>query len=311
MAEAKYIREKHWPNTPLGDWLALNDAYYYYLSYLEKRLDGCDVLYDGAYATVVWSGYTIARLFVSYGSIYLVMPKEIVDAPNGVVQRKLMHEYWEAFDLGYGDYKLTQQNVIVLDRYAEKAKKKITAGFAKYTKLMKERKLEENNSAYLKISIDNAFSVSELNRLISAYNELYSLMYCVCEYGYEEVEKMDMKNVINSHSMVLESISIGSSGFLVSVLSQVVATGIIALGKALLEDDKAGYEQKKQELLDIANNEKPDDGARILTLAQRLDNWKRLQESGRVPNDVIEREVKRIMEEIADLQGTPRLDLYV
>lgn len=41
------------------------------------------------------------------------------------------------------------------------------------------------NLRFLKIGIHNSFSVTELNELIDAYNRLYSIIYCICQYGYD------------------------------------------------------------------------------------------------------------------------------
>lgn len=309
--EVRGIVVKEWPSTPLGQWLDRNDAHFYYLAFLEKRLEGCEVEYGTNDAYIKWEGYIISRFIFRGQSIYLTMPQEKIKSNNGVVQSKLLHEYLEAFKLNVEDFKLTQQNFIVYDRYSEKARRKISAGFDKYMKLMAERKLEENNSAYLKISIDNAFSVTELNTLISAYNKLYSLIYCICEYGCDEVEQMDMDEVLNRHSMVLESISIGSSGFWVSVLSQVVAAGIIAIGKGLLENNASEYATKKQELIDLANQKGEDVGEKVYHLTVRLDGFLRMKEAGRVPDSILDTQINSLYEEIARLQGTSHMDIYV
>lgn len=306
----KIPARKPWPGTPLGQWLAKNDAHFYYLVFLEKKLEGCTVEYGDNDAYIMCKGYIISRFVFCGQSIYLTMPKEKIKSNYGVVQNKLLHEYLEAFSLDIEDFKLTQQNFIVYDRYFKKARKKIDAGFDKYMKLMDERKLEESNSAYLKICIDNAFSVTELNTLISAYNQLYSLVYCICEYGCDEVEYMDMKEVLNKHSMVLESISIGSTGFWVSVLEQVVAAGIVAICKGLLGNSDSEYAAKKQELIDLARRESEDVGEKVYRLTVRLDGLLRMKEAGRVPNSVLDTQINSLYDEISRLQGTPHIDIY-
>ena len=109
--------------------------------------------------------------------------------------------------------------------------------------------------------------------------------------------------------MILESISLASEGFVMAVLSQVAAEAIIALGKMLLEGDKAGYQAKKNDVIRKANAEGPDAGRRATELLNRWDNLLRLKENGKVPTNVIDYEINRLTEEIKQLQGLTTIDI--
>lgn len=215
------------------------------------------------------------------------------------------------FNLYKSEYKVTQYNIFLLHRYIEKVCEKIKYGFERYTSLLDKNKLMNTNLGFLKIGIHNSFSVAELNQLIDAYNRLYSIIYCICQYGYDEVSQMNLDEAQKSQSMILESINIGSSGFFISVASQVVASAIVTLGKALISNDQDEYNSRKRELKDKAYEESLDTGARVEVLIQRWDNLVRLRENQRVPTHVIDQAILEIVEEIASLQGTEHIDMLI
>ncbi len=301
---------KNFRNTEFGWWLFENNAYEYYATQLEKQMVIFDTIYKNNKAYVSYLGYQIMVFEVRSGSIFLIKDKANKENKS-FVQKKLDHEYYEMFNLYKDEYKITQYNIFLLHRYIEKVCEKIKCGFERYTSLLDKNKLMNTNLGFLKIGIHNSFSVAELNELINAYNRLYSIIYCICQYGYEEVSQMDLGEVQKSQSMILESINIGSSGFFISVASQVVASAIVALGKALISNDQDEYNNRKEKLKDIAYEESADIGARVEVLIQRWDNLVRLKENQRVPEHVIDQEILRTVNEIASLQGTQHIDMLV
>ncbi len=298
----------------IKDWIIENDGYYYY----ETQLSNCfkygfetEIIDNVAF--VYRRNYQILAMVIEDRSVFLI--PELKVSKKNAIQKKLFHEYCEAFEL-YGaktiqKYRLTQYNFFWLYRYLEKECNKIDYGFDKYTKLLSEQELSEDNTGFIKIHVHNSFSIAELNNLLSSYNKLYSLLSKVLEVGIEETERLDVNEVETSKSMVLESISLASEGFFIAVLSQVVAAAIIALGKALLDGDKEAYEAQKNNVINKANNEGPDVGARATELLIRMDNLLRLKESGRVPTSMVEYEINRIIEEIKPLQGLTTIDYLI
>lgn len=113
---------------------------------------------------------------------------------------------------------------------------------------------------------------------------------------------MNIGEIEKSQSMILESINIGSSGFFISVVSQVVASAIVALGKALISNNQDEYNKSKQKLYEIAYEESAEVGAKVEVLIQRWDNLVRIRENQRVPTHIIDREIHKIAGEIARLQ---------
>lgn len=304
------MTSKNFRNTEFGLWLFENKAYEYYATQLEKQMKLFDTLYDKNKAYISFSGYKIMVFEVRSGSIFLIID-ERNNEENSFVQKKLIHEYCEMFNLYKNDYKLTQYNIFLLHRYIEKVYEKIKYGFERYTHLFDKHKLMNTNLGFLKIGIHNSFSVAELNKLIDAYNRLYSIIYCIRQYGYEEVSQMNIDETEKSQSMILESINIGSSGFFISVASQVVAAAIVALGKALISNDQNTYNSHKQELKDIAYKESREVGVRVDELIQHWDNFERLRENRRVPTHIIDQRISQIAAEIAELQGTQHIDLLI
>lgn len=301
---------KRFGNTEFGLWLYENNAYEYYAAKLEKQMKIFDIGYEDNKASVSYLGYKIMVLEVRAGSIFLINDEGNKEKTS-FVQKKLEHEYCEMFNIYKDEYKITQYNIFLLHRYIEKVREKIEYGFEKYTNLFDKNKLVNTNLGFLKIGIHNSFSVAELNELIDAYNRLYSIIYCICQYGYEEVSQMELDEAEKSQSMILESINIGSSGFFISVASQVVAAAIVAVAKALIANDQDAYNNSKQKLKEIAYEESPEVGARVENLIQRWDNLVRLRENKRVPGHVIDREISNIADEIARLQGTQHIDMLV
>lgn len=299
---------KGFKNTEFGRWLFENSAYEYYTTQLEKQMGNFDTIYENNRAYVSYMGYEIMVFEVRSGSIFLINDREKSEK-SSFIQKKLEHEYCEMFNLYKCEYKVTQYNIFLLHRYIDKVCEKVEYGFERYTSLLDENKLMNTNLGFLKIGIHNSFSVAELNELIDAYNRLYSIIYCICQYGYDEVAQMDFIEVKKSQSMVLESINIGSSGFFVAVASQVVASAIVALGKALISNDQDEYNNRKQELKNVAYGESAEVGARVEILIQRWDNLIRIRENQRVPSHIIDREILKIADEIARLQGTQHIDI--
>lgn len=131
-----------------------------------------------------------------------------------------------------------------LEHYIETVKRKIKSGFDKYTKLFYDN-FSIHETGFLKIGIDNAFSLEELQELIRSYNKLYSLLYFICQNGTDLIDKDNIDEVCSQYSMILESIHIGSEGVLVSVRVELIVDIIKSFIKSVYDLNRNEAEKKR------------------------------------------------------------------
>lgn len=302
--------KKNLCNTNFSRWVAENNGHDYYVTQLDNIFRQFDVKYEGFCAYVFYKNFFIMRLVFKDSSLKLVILADYeVREKDFVVQKKLNHEYREYFNLYDDEFKVTQMNIYSVHKYIAKVCNKIDYGFDRYTELLDKQGLSSSNSEFLKVGINNAFSITELNELIQAYNSLYSIFYCMCESGYEETLSKEVDEVANVHTMILESINIGSLGFLSSVGAGLVVELVKAVVTAALANDKNQYEEKKQELENRVMNNPDFADDKAFELIQRLEYLLEQRENGRVPAAYIEQSIINTMNRIEELQGTTHVDL--
>lgn len=303
-------------NEELVMWINQNHGYEYYLTARFMSLfENCRVIFvENNAVEVVYENYVILHMFIYDRSVNLLFCKTNVNRDLRIsIQNKLFHEYNNYFELLSEDFKVTQYNMYALVKYVDSVKSKIDAGFVKYSKLL-EKNIKFESPSYLKIGIDNAFSLEELKELIDAYNQLYSLFYYVCENGVEEVKQKNIRQVLHKHNMVLESIHIGSKGLLVTVGAGLIVDAIKAFVKAVFELNRAEADKRKQELLDKAEMEKYMETRRYIhELISLLESYLDKRERGynNVIKPYIETEIDFIIRKIEQLQGTDHIDIAV
>lgn len=302
--------KKNLLKTEFSKWIAKYGGHDYYVIQLESTIEKFNVKYDGIYANIFYKQYFIMRLAMDDRSLKLIRETGTKSSEsNPIIQKKLYHEYKEYFSLYNEEFKITQLNIYFVHKYIAKVCSKIDSGFERYTELLEKQGLSDNNSGFLKIEINNAFSVAELNELIQSYNNLYSIIYCMCESGYEETLTKEEYEVINAHTMILESIKIGSLGFLASVGSGLVVELVKALVIAALTNDKKQYEERKTELENRAMNDPDFADDKTFELIQRLEYLIEQREKGKIPAAYVEQAIFKTMKRIEELQGTTHVDL--
>ena len=246
--------------------------------------------------------------------IYLVpLNKTNSKVERYFVQEKLFHEYNSFFELKNADYRITQYNMYALIQYIEIVKKKIEAGFERYTKLIYEN-FKINETGFLKIGLNNAFSLEELQELIQSYNRLYSLFYYICQNGTDLINRNNINDISSRYSMVLESIHIGSEGVLVSVGVELIVDIIKSFIKSVYDLNRTEAEKRKKELIEKAElAEFVQTRQYIYQLIDILDAYLQKRESGCNPMVMayIENEINNIVRKIEQLQGTKHIDLAI
>lgn len=203
----------------------------------------------------------------------------------------------------------------MLEEYIYRVRTKIDVGFERYIQLINKEMLTIENSGYLKIEIDNAFSLLELNELLESYNRLYSLIDILLENGYDNVSEENVKHLENNHSLILESISIGSKGDLFTVGKETVLMLIKSLLSIAFENDRQVYELKKVELehemaqsqLFIQHRQE------VEYLISTLDKYMQIKENGTNLSTLpyIQNEITIIIARIEKLQGSNHINLMV
>lgn len=303
-------------NEELAKWICENEGYEYYLTSRFMGLFGdCDLIYlENNEIQVIYKKYVILHMFIQNRNINLLLCKINGNGdPRILIQNKLYHEYNDYFELLSACFKITQYNMYALAKYVEGVKRKIDAGFVKYSKLLEEN-IKYESSSYLQIGINNAFSLEELKELIDAYNRLYSLFFYACENGVEEIKQENIEQVLYKYNMVLESIHIGSEGLLVSVGVELIVGIIKAFVKSVFELNGNEATKKKQELLHIVEMEEYMVTRQyVFQLINLLDSYLDKRERG-CNNGVmvyIEAEIDSIIRTIEQLQGTEHIDIAV
>lgn len=299
-----------------NDWVAEQGGFGYYRKRMGRVLGDFDMDFMDNFAVVRYKNYRIMAMKISNGSIRLIeYPFKEINDGNSIVQKKLHHEYIEFFDLQEGNpFVVTQYSEYAVLEYIDLVRSKINAGFERYSELIYDQNLNEDNVGFLRININNAFSLAELNELIDSYNKLYSIIFSLCEKGYERTEQLDYAELEKSHNMILESIHIGSEGFLVSVGAGLIVELVKALVSAVLANSREEAKSKREELLEKAESERfLRVRKEIFELITILDRYLDKKEKGLRPEVGIylEHEIHVLVERIEKLQGTEHVDVAV
>lgn len=184
-------------------------------------------------------------------------------------------------------------------------------GFEKYSKIL-EMNIKSTSLSQLQIGISNVFSLEELENLIDAYNRLYSLIYYACEHGIDAIDDTNISKVEREYNMVLESIHIGSDGFLASVGAGLIVELVKALISSCYEGNRIEAEKQKNELSKKAQMEENLQTRQyIFQLINLLDSYLQKREQGCHPGVLtyIECEINTIVTTIEQLQGTSHIDV--
>lgn len=300
--------------TMFTKWVMEHNGYDYYIGTFDKLFQEMKFKIFEQEAYVIYREYVILQFHIYKKQLYLVDGNNsFFDNTNSIIQRKLHHEYVEYFELSSAPYRVLQLNIIGVQKYVCKVKSKIDAGFKRYSALLTENKLFVENTGFLRIEVDNAFSISELNSLLEAYNQLYSIVACIWEDGYEEISQKNIIDLKEAHNMILESINIGSKGDIFTAGKDIICTLVEALVSAALESDRREYERKKAELeLEITSNQlfmqKREDVFRLITMLDYYMNQKSNSLNVRTL-PYIENEIMIIIEKIEKLQGSNHINV--
>lgn len=304
------------PKTEFTKWVMKHNGYDYYIPTFEKLFRDMEFSVFDDKACVIYDKYIILQFCINKKQLYLVdEPISLWNKKNSIIQKKLYHEYIESFELKYHPYKVLQVNIIAIEKYLWKVRSKIDGGFERYEELLVEHNLFLENTGFLKIEVDNAFSVSELNLLLKAYNELYSIIACIWEKGYENICQKSIIDLKESHNMIIESINIGSKGSIFTAGKDIICSIIESLISAALECDKREYERKKAELqLEMTSNQLfMQRREEIFRLIEMLDYYMKQKNNQSNINTLpyIETEILIIIEKIEKLQGSKHINLVV
>ena len=298
------------------EWLSENGAYEYYFGKLQRLLADMEYTFTRKNASVFYKNFQILNLEIYGRQLYLIeVDKKNYTSKQSIIQNKLYHEYYEFFKLRRCAFKVLQVNIVLLEEYIYRVRTKIDVGFERYIQLINKEMLTIENSGYLKIEIDNAFSLLELNELLESYNRLYSLIDILLENGYDNVSEENVKYLENNHSLILESISIGSKGDLFTVGKETVLMLIKSLLSIAFENDRQVYELKKVELehemaqsqLFIQHRQE------VEYLISTLDKYMQIKENGTNLSTLpyIQNEITIIIARIEKLQGSNHVNLMV
>ena len=144
---------------------------------------------------------------------------------------------------------------------------------------------------------------------------MYSLIDILLENGYDNVSEENVKYLENNHSLILESISIGSKGDLFTVGKETVLMLIKSLLSIAFENDRQVYELKKVELehemaqsqLFIQHRQE------VEYLISTLDKYMQIKENGTNLSTLpyIQNEITIIIARIEKLQGSNHINLMV
>lgn len=303
------------PKSPFTEWVLWNGGFEYYISRFDRLLKDISIKIFADRAYGFYDGYMILEFALYDRQLFLILDKEYLKfAKDDVVQKKLFHEYKYFFLLEQNPFKITQANIFEVEKYINIVIPKVNAGFKRYETLLEEQKLTNSNTTFLRIEIDNAFSLSELNELISCYNKLYSLIACVSEIGLEEALKKDRDFLFSSHNMILESIHIGSRGDFITAGIEYIVSLLKEMVNLALESDKREYEKKKAavELKISEENLQFQRRKDIFELLKMLDYYfERKNDPSKDPrmHNILDNEIAYIMQQIEFLQGTRHIDL--
>lgn len=305
------------PKSLFTEWVLSNGGFEYYISRFDRLLKDISIKIWGDRAYGFYGGYMILEFALYDRQLFLILDKEYLKfAKDDVVQKKLFHEYKFFFSLEQNPFKIIQANIFEVEKYINIVILKIDAGFKRYEALLEEQKLTNSNTTFLRIEIDNAFSLSELNELISCYNKLYSLIACVSEIGLEEALKKDKDFLFGSHNMILESIHIGSRGDFITAGIEFIVSLLKEMVNLALESDKREYEKKKAAVeLKLSEEKLEFQRAKdVFDLLEMLDYYFEKRNDHSKPSgmhNILDNEIAYIMQRIESLQGTRHIDIIV
>lgn len=295
------------------EWVKHNKGYDYYIKTL-RALDDCNVVLraEGEDAWVYYKNYCIMKLRFFDKKIYIshipLNKKEL--NYKGVVQDKLIHEVNEYFNLYINkEYTISYANSCIVTEYLKVVFNKIDNGFEKYLKLVYEQGGTVKNDAYLKVKINNAFSLANLYELLSAYNELYSVLFGISEKGIENIDSDNIASIKKQHNLILESIHIASEGAFVSLGSGLIIELIKTIISVIRNGDLQELRLKKAELERQANQSFLEEREMIFRLIQLLDRYDNMVSSNSRFTPYIMEEIQTIVRKIEELQGTKHIDI--
>lgn len=299
----------------LRKWIETEDGFAYYLNPRFLTIfKECEIrcMEERAHIEVSYRNYVILDMSIQNKSIVLLYDKcSGYGKIENVIQKKLNSEYIRFFNLKEASFRITQYNLFAFLQYMEIVKRKIDVGFEKYSKIL-EMNIKSTSLSQLQIGISNVFSLEELENLIDAYNRLYSLIYYACEHGIDAIDDTNISKVEREYNMVLESIHIGSDGFLASVGAGLIVELVKALISSCYEGNRIEAEKRKNELSQKAQMEENLQTRQyIFQLINLLDSYLQKREQGCHPGVLtyIECEINTIVTTIEQLQGTSHIDV--
>lgn len=191
---------------------------------------------------------------------------------------------------------------------------KINNGFNRYSELLIKQDIEDENAGFLKVDINNAFSITELNELLEAYNDLYALLYYACINGIESMSSLQIDDMREKPNMIVESIHVGSYGFLMAVGEAVIVELLKEAILALLNGKDSIAEERKQELIAKAEADKKiRTNQTIMQLIDELNSVLERKANGgnQITQCYLENQMRMLMNTIERLQGTKHIDYVV
>ena len=310
------------------EWVRREECYSYYLQpRLVRMFAGVEIVSQGIgkSAIVLYKGYAVGAWVCRKKSIVLIDYLFSVDEKRAVIQRKLHHEYVNCFYLddiaskrksdAYEEgYVITQYNMWHVNDYLVSVFTKIDNGFERYSELLAKQDIEISNAGFLKVEINNAFSIEELNKLLDAYNQLYALLYCACMNGCESVTEDSMKEMQDKPNLIVESIHVGSYGLLRSVGEALI---VDLLKEAIMAAFRGAYSIAVERRREIERRAEADrkfqDNEKIMRLIDQLDSvLERKAAGGNAMTDYyLHNQMLKLMKEIEELQGTKHIDVAI
>lgn len=310
------------------EWIRIEEGYPYYQQPRFSRMFAeVEIVSQGIgkSAIILYKGYAVGAWMCRKKSIVLIDYVFNVDEKRAVIQRKLHHEYENCFELfsiasknksdTYEEgYVITQYNMWHVVDYLVSVFAKIDNGFDRYSELLAKQDLETNNVGFLKIEINNAFSIEELNKLLDAYNQLYALLYCACINGCESITEVSMKEMQDRPNLIVESIHIGSYGLLMSVGEALIVDLLKeAILAAFRGADSIAVERRREIESKAEVDRKFQDNEKIRRLIDQLDSVldRRAAGGNPVTDYYLHNQMLKLMNEIEELQGTRHIDIAI
>ena len=309
-------------------WAEQENIFSYYTQYrFTEMFNEMDIMFQGHGRSVAafYKGYIVAVWICRRKSIVLIDYSFYVDMKSTVIQRKLHHEYKSCFSLDFSKtkseydnyeegYTITQYNIWHVIDYLGRVRDKINNGFNRYSELLIKQDIEDENAGFLKVDINNAFSITELNELLEAYNDLYALLYYACINGIESMSSLQIDDMREKPNMIVESIHVGSYGLLMAVGEAVIVELLKEAILALLNGKDSIAEERKQELIAKAEADKKiRTNQTIMQLIDELNSVLERKANGgnQITQCYLENQMRMLMNTIERLQGTKHIDYVV